>query len=79
MKPSPVTARAERHASAAEPRPGTFRRLWLWPVVIGLASLVGLLSALVGDGVWDALSWVTLGIPVVIAVVAWRRAGVRRG
>ncbi len=31
------------------------------PALIAAASLLGLLSALVADGIWDALSWVTLG------------------
>lgn len=31
------------------------------PASIAVASLVGLVSALVGDGPWDALSWLTLG------------------
>jgi hypothetical protein len=49
------------------------RSLWKifrWPLLLGLSSGVGLVSALLGDGVWDALSWITLGIPV--AVIAWR-------
>jgi len=56
---------------------GSFRRIWLWPTLIGIASIVGLVSALVGDGIFDLLSWLTLAIPVAIATVAWRRARVR--
>jgi len=44
-------------------------RLWGWPVGLALLSAVGLLSALLGDGAWDALSWAALGLPV--AVAAW--------
>ena len=40
------------------------RSLWTWPVVLGALTTVGLVSALLGDGVWDALSWLTLGVPV---------------
>lgn len=36
-------------------------RIFRWPLCIGIASLVGLLSALVGDGLYDALSWLLLG------------------
>jgi xanthosine utilization system XapX-like protein len=43
--------------------------IWRWPIVLGVATAVGLLSALLGDAVWDALSWVVLGAPV--AVAAW--------
>lgn len=49
--------------------------VWRWPVLIGVASLVGLVSALLGDGIWDLLSWATLALPVLIAGLAWRRAG----
>jgi hypothetical protein len=38
------------------------------PMVIGILSVIGLLSALIGDGVWDAVSWLTLGIPIVLCV-----------
>jgi hypothetical protein len=36
-------------------------RIFRMPLVIGGASLVGLVSALVGDGWYDALSWGLLG------------------
>lgn len=48
-------------------RPAT-RSLWMifrWPLLVGVVSLVGLVSALVGDGVWDALSWLALGVPAL--------------
>ena len=45
------------------------------PLLIGLVSIVGLASALFGDGVWDALSWIALGAPVAIgAYHGMRRA-----
>jgi len=31
-----------------------------------IITVVGLLSALIGDGWWDAVSWVTLALPVLI-------------
>ena len=49
-------------------------RLWTWPIVLGVLTTIGLASALLGDGVWDVLSWVTLGVPVVVS--AWY--GLRR-
>jgi hypothetical protein len=49
-------------------------RIFRWPLVIGLASVVGLVAALVGDGPYDALSWLTLGGVVAVMAVAWRRA-----
>lgn len=46
-----------------------FKKLWLWPIVLGLLNLTGLLSALVSDGTGDWWSWVGLGVPV--AVIGW--------
>jgi len=51
-----------------------FGPIWTAPIVLGVLTIVGLISALVGDGAWDALSAVTLG--VVAAVGAW--CGLRR-
>jgi hypothetical protein len=47
-------------------------RVWRWPLAIGVGSAVGLVSALVGDGAYDALSWVLLSVPVVVTVAALR-------
>ena len=38
------------------------------PLLLGLLSVVGLVSALVGDDIWDALSWIMLSIPVLVIV-----------
>ncbi|WP_298924476.1 hypothetical protein [uncultured Ramlibacter sp.] len=47
-----------------------FRRLWAWPIALGLLTASGLLTALVSDGgAGDIWSWVGLGVPV--AVMAW--------
>lgn len=43
-----------------------FGPIWTAPIVLGVLTIVGLISALVGDGVWDALSAVTLGAVVVV-------------
>lgn len=53
-----------------------FWRLWGWPLVIGLLSVAGLVSGLVADGWGDAVSWVALGIPVL--VMGWCARGKRR-
>lgn len=42
------------------------RHIFRWPIWIGVATLVGLASALVGDGWYDALSWMLLGGLVVL-------------
>lgn len=45
----------------------------LWPIfraplIVGIVSLVGLISALVGDGAWDAASWVALSPPLLLCL-----------
>lgn len=54
------------------------RGLWMifrWPLLIGLLAALGLLSALLGDGLYDVVSWLALGLPLVVvaAIRAWRR------
>jgi hypothetical protein len=34
---------------------------------------VGLVAALVGDGMLDTVSWLALGVPVLVILWAWRR------
>jgi hypothetical protein len=54
------------------------RGLWLifrWPLMLALLSLIGLLSALIGDALYDLLSWLSLGVPLVIIGVVWGRLG----
>jgi hypothetical protein len=52
---------------------GSLRRIFGIPLVLGVLSLVGLVAALLGDGVWDAVSWVALGTPLVVSVWAVMR------
>ncbi|HEY1149635.1 MAG TPA: hypothetical protein VGF27_13730 [Pseudoduganella sp.] len=49
-------------------------KMWGMPIAFGAATAIGLISALLGDGLWDAVSAVTLGVPV--AACAWY--GLRR-
>ena len=49
----------------APPSPNAMHdTLWTWPIALGLPTTVGLAAALRGDGVWDAVSGVGLGVPV---------------
>ncbi|MFZ5734604.1 MAG: hypothetical protein ACOY4O_17860 [Pseudomonadota bacterium] len=59
----------------SRPARQTLRQIFTAPLVIGVLSTVGLISALVGDGVWDGLSWLTLAIPCLLFVgfIAWPR------
>jgi hypothetical protein len=50
------------------PRPPIVRT-YRWPTGVGFVTTIGLLSALMGDGVFDAVSWVLLGLPLL--VVPW--------
>lgn len=49
-------------------------RVWTVPVILAIASATGLIAALLADGWADALSWVGLGLPVVVACVYALRA-----
>lgn len=50
-------------------------RVFAIPLLLGMLSIVGLLSALLGDDAWDALSWLTLGVPCVVIAWYWFAAG----
>jgi len=54
-------------------KPHNFTRQWSWPIALGLLSILGLLSALIGEGgLWWWLSWAALGTPIV--TIAWHMA-----
>jgi hypothetical protein len=57
-------------------RRGTLRAIFVIPTAIAAVSVIGLVSALTGDGLRDALSWAALAVPVAAVVWAMR---VRRG
>ena len=56
-------------------------RIWRAPLLFALLTIIGLVSALLGDGWWDDLSTLALGVPV--AACAWyglrRTSGARQG
>jgi hypothetical protein len=47
----------------------TFRHVWAAPTVIGVACLVGLVTALLGDGIEDWIGWGGLALP--LAAIVW--------
>jgi hypothetical protein len=58
------------------PARAAFVRLWGWPILLGLLSTSGLLSALVSDHWGDYWSWLALGLPVaMMGWYGWGRAG----
>ena len=46
----------------------TLKQIFVVPVVLAVLSAAGLVSALLGDHLWDALSWLTLAIPAVVCI-----------
>lgn len=51
-----------------------FRRLWGAPIVLGIMTAIGLVSALLGDGLWDAVSAFMLAAPVLVSAwFYWKR------
>lgn len=58
------------------------RGLWMifrWPLLLAALSLFGLIAALVGDEWYNLLSWISLGIPLLLLGVVWGRLlGARR-
>ena len=46
----------------------TARQIWSAPIVLGIVITVGLVSALLADGVWDVISWVALAVPLIVVL-----------
>ena len=51
----------------------TPRSPFIAPAWITLASIVGLVSALIGDGVFDAISWLVFAVLIGLSVRAWMK------
>jgi len=51
-----------------KPRSSNFWKVFGIPALIALLSAAGLFAALLGDGAWDVLSWLGLGIPVALSL-----------
>jgi hypothetical protein len=45
-----------------------FLRMWGAPILLAILTIIGLISALLGDGIWDHVSAVGLGIPVALCL-----------
>ncbi|MER2296106.1 MULTISPECIES: hypothetical protein [Pseudomonas] len=48
-------------------------RIFLWPAAIALLCALGLFAALLGDGAWDMLAWLGLGLPAALSLRAMIR------
>lgn len=49
------------------------------PTIVAVVSGVGLIFALLGDGIWDVISWLAVGLPLGIAAWVWGRTASLRG
>jgi hypothetical protein len=51
----------------------TISQILMIPAALAVLSAGGLIFALVADGFWDGLSWVTLSIPIALLVICVAR------
>ena len=54
----------------------SFRKIYGSASVLAAITGSGLLSALFGDGLWDAASWIALAVPLF--VIVWKITRSRR-
>ena len=47
--------------------------IFAMPIALAALTLLGLVSALLGDGWRDVLSWAALGTPLAVLAWAWCR------
>jgi hypothetical protein len=52
---------------------GRFGFVWGMPALLALATLFGLLAALLGTGIWRWASWLALAWPPGVALRYWVR------
>jgi len=53
--------------------PLTSWQIWRWPAALGLLGTLGLLAALLSDGLGDWISWLSLAVPLLaVAWFVWR-------
>ena len=48
-------------------------QIFLAPAAIAGIVAIGLISALLGDGIWDQASWIALAVPLAIVAFYVRR------
>lgn len=52
-------------------KPSHFMKVWRAPIALGLLTCFGLLSALLGVGIWQWLAWAALSIPLLAGIGFW--------
>lgn len=48
-----------------------FLKVWGAPIALGLLTCFGLLSALLGVGLWHWMAWLSLSIPLLAGIGFW--------
>jgi len=48
------------------------RKVYGVPLLLAAITLAGLLFALFGDGLWDALSWIAMATPIIVMAYKYR-------
>lgn len=73
----PADRRSDRGASdSPRKRDQSLKAIFLWPLILGVLSLIGLVGALLVEGPWD---WVFAAlIATCVVAIIWARARVRR-
>jgi hypothetical protein len=56
-----------------------FSRVFKVPLLLAAITTIGLVSALLAEGVWDAVSWFCLGTPLVLVGVLMARQRLTTG
>lgn len=46
----------------------TRAQIWSSPISLGIVSAIGITAALLGDGLWDVVSWIALAAPVLVCL-----------
>lgn len=55
--------------------PQPYGRIFRWPLWLAGGIVVGLVSGLLGEGGFDLIAWIGLGVPLLVcAWAAWRRS-----
>ena len=47
-------------------------QIFRWPLIMAFVNAVGLVAALIGNDLYDIISWATLGGTVLFMIAAWR-------
>jgi hypothetical protein len=43
-------------------------RIFAVPALLAVLIAVGLTSGVLGDGIWDVISWIALAVPIAVIV-----------